>query len=150
MEDAAPKEQLTAAFMAFRERNGGCPEGPECGSCKGIAEEESEVALSVFAPLLDTRPQPTLDRDAVWEAVVAVRDAAPRVPNDADSWDIVDAVCALVRPLPTREQIAEALWDHYQREDAYPCSWENVDSFIQGEWMEKADTVLALFTGGEE
>lgn len=40
-------------------------------------------------------PQP-VDREALWEAVVKVRDASPRVPNDADSWDIVDAVLAVL------------------------------------------------------
>ncbi len=34
-------------------------------------------------------------REALWQAIVDVRDAAPRHPEDADSQDIVDAVIRL-------------------------------------------------------
>lgn len=39
---------------------------------------------------------PPVDREALWEAVVKVRDASPRVPNDADTEEIVDAVLAVL------------------------------------------------------
>lgn len=31
-------------------------------------------------------------REALWEAIAAIRDGAARVHDDADTWDIVDAV----------------------------------------------------------
>lgn len=37
---------------------------------------------------LDRRPT----REQVWEAISRVRDAAPRLPNDADTDDIIDAL----------------------------------------------------------
>lgn len=33
----------------------------------------------------------------LWAAIAAVRDASPRLPNDADTWDIVAAVMAVLR-----------------------------------------------------
>jgi hypothetical protein len=48
------------------------------------------------AALVAARPYLMPTREALWEAIVAVRDAAPRVPDDADSEDIVDAVLALL------------------------------------------------------
>lgn len=50
----------------------------------------------VRAALVAARPYLLPTRDALWEAIVAVRDASPRVPDDADSEEIVDAVLALL------------------------------------------------------
>jgi hypothetical protein len=45
------REALTRAFMAFRERNGGCPEGPDCAACREIAAEEADLALELAQPM---------------------------------------------------------------------------------------------------
>lgn len=37
-------------------------------------------------------------RERLWGAIADVRDASPRLANDADTWDIVDAVLAIVKP----------------------------------------------------
>ena len=86
------------------------------------------------ASLLGTRPQPTLDREALRLRLQAAK---------GHRWDeeqTLDAVMELVRPLPTREQAAEAL-DKAARVNEY-----GEVSNVYG----AADAVLALFTGGKE
>jgi hypothetical protein len=43
-------------------------------------------------------------REAMYNAVVRVRDAAPRTFSDADSWDVVDAAVEAVRPYLSGEK----------------------------------------------
>jgi hypothetical protein len=57
---------------------------------------QSASRTAMRAALVAARPYLMPTREALWEAIVAVRDAAPRVPDDADSEDIVDAVLALL------------------------------------------------------
>lgn len=35
--------------------------------------------------------------ERLWDAIAGVRDASDRVPGDADTWDIVDAVRAVLK-----------------------------------------------------
>ena len=32
------------------------------------------------------------EQEELWSVITAVRDASPRVPDDADTWDIVSAI----------------------------------------------------------
>ena len=47
--------------------------------------------------------------EAAWHACVKVRDAAPRLPIDADSNDVVRAVLDAVAPLISSRAAAKAL-----------------------------------------
>jgi hypothetical protein len=91
------REALASAYMAFRERNGGCSEGPDCAACRRLAEEEADVAM------------------------------------------------ALARPMPTREQIAEAMHDDQMDTHAWRqgCA-EDTCIWI---FSRRADAILALLTG---
>lgn len=99
------REALTDAFMAFRERNGGCPEGPNCAACRRIAEEEADVALKL------ARPMPTREQIAEFlrghyqqhgPGIVSGNPFQPRCvcgveyPNGGFTGHLADAVRALL------------------------------------------------------
>lgn len=107
------------------------------------AEEEVER-------LRAARPQPTLDRGAVLDSIARAMLAGDG--EYAGDWEnsqnraayrnvagpYADAVMKLVRPLPTREQIAEAIAG-------------GAKDWLSGHQAGiAADRVLALFTGGKE
>jgi hypothetical protein len=48
---------------------------------------------------------------------------------------------------PTREQIAEAIWNSDWPE---PEPWAEQEQFIKDEWLMNADAVLALFQNGAD
>jgi hypothetical protein len=51
------------------------------------------------------------DREAAWEIIVKVRDAAPRAAEDADSMDIVDALVSHGwGPKPTVDPVIIRSW----------------------------------------
>lgn len=54
-----------------------------------------------------TTPLNDEQREALWEKVADVRDASPRTPDDADTWDIVNAIESVVADLlaAEREQV---------------------------------------------
>lgn len=43
-----PREALVSTFMDFRERNGGCPDGPDCEDCRDIAGDEADAVLALL------------------------------------------------------------------------------------------------------
>lgn len=59
-----------------------------------------------------TQPAPAgvIDREALWDAIVAVRDASPRLKNDAETDDIIDAILNLL-PGRTVAQVKAEAWD---------------------------------------
>ena len=42
-------------------------------------------------------PTPAIDREALYDVIATVRDASPRRWDDADTWDILAAIEALMR-----------------------------------------------------
>ncbi|MFD7161180.1 hypothetical protein ACFV9C_41810 [Kribbella sp. NPDC059898] len=75
------------------------------------AGEGPETTIDSAVSPLTEESGVLFDRDAAWEAVVKVRDAAARVANDADSWDIVDAITNLLPPILDRESLIGATAD---------------------------------------
>ena len=110
-----------------------------------------DAALAAAAPLLGTRPQPTLDRSVVEQAI---RDqfkwlGAPQMYS-TETTLAADAVMALARPLPTREQIDEVLQLHRvgvgdprHHDPRFPGALNNYRRKLR-------NALLALFTGGKE
>lgn len=65
------------------------------------------------------RPDPTQRlREQLWETIVEVRDAAPRVHNDADSHDIVEAILPIVAQV-WEDGVIWALRDQGNTVDAF-------------------------------
>lgn len=79
----------------------------------GITMTEAKSALEAAAPLLG--PRPLLDRDAATEALMAKwADLVERQVEDGTIGhcrSLADAVVPLARPMPTREQIEQAVSD---------------------------------------
>lgn len=42
------RDALVSTFMDFRERNGGCPDGPDCAGCRDIAGDEADAVLALL------------------------------------------------------------------------------------------------------
>lgn len=47
------------------------------------------------------------DAERLWDAIATVRDASPRLPDDADTQDIVDALAPLIEQQVRKAQAAE-------------------------------------------
>lgn len=109
-----------------------------------------DLVLEAVWPLLGTRPQPTLDRRAVHAAIVDELDGEGVVSYGL-APKLTDRVMDAVHPLPTREQIAEAL--HH---DNHPLGSPRCRQFLNGrltscyeDRMYDARAVLALMGGAE-
>lgn len=84
LDRSAAKASLTAAFLAFRERNGGCAEGPDCAACRSLAGDEAEVALSALGGAV--RPLPTRE-----QIVQVLHDEGAFCGNcDYEDWESCD------------------------------------------------------------
>jgi hypothetical protein len=146
----AARAALTTAFLGFRERSGGCPEGPDCAACRRLAGDEAEVALGALARLVSSRPAleryfsnggPDTPIRTTWHDGVEHWEAPA---SDIRALIDENAVEAAVRPLPTREQIAEALLVELKRQGAD-------EFFYPGKLADDLAAVTSrLFTGGKE
>lgn len=120
---------------------------------RGLAGDVGRAALEAAAPLLG--PQPLLDRE---EIVAAVHRAShnghpcitsgvcPRLKN---AGAYADSVMEMARPMPTREQIAAAMWDAEQLDYNRPRSWSEAHPSQATVILGRADAVLALLNGTE-
>jgi hypothetical protein len=112
-----------------------------------------EAAYQVDGVLLGTRPQPTLDLDEVGRRFEAVLDT----PDGLFSvGSLIGVIEDLVRPLPTREQIAGVLREHGV-EGVSGLGVEQILCSCYTGWRSVAeyrahlrDALAALFSGGEE
>jgi hypothetical protein len=109
---------------------------------RDVYRADARAALAAAAPLL--APGQVLDREAVWRGVYS---AAIQHLNPSGVADkATDAVMELARPMPTREQIAEALREVSVLDYAAPPA-ENTLSGSERERV--ADALLALLNGSE-
>jgi len=90
--------------------------------------------------VLEAAPQPVVDR----EAVKRVINEARALPATHSSEPSVEAVMELARPMPTREQIAEALMKVRVSTGEFAVGGKAV---FHGVHNELADAVLALING---
>jgi hypothetical protein len=90
-----------------------------------------------------------LDREAVEDAIrdELLPSLGLEIANPL-SVEAAAAVMALVRPLPTREQIAEALHREKHSETCMFNNPSNCDQFRQS--IQEAEALNLLFSGGEE
>jgi hypothetical protein len=106
-----------------------------------ILHSDIRTMLEAVAPLFG--PRPLLDEAEVSSCIGEAAVQFARSSGSADACHdavkpAVDAVMEMARPMPTREQIAEAMRE--------ACS---VDSGRVVTWEDAADAVLALVNGAE-
>lgn len=111
--------------------------------------QEAREVIEAARPLL--APQPLLNREAVKQALLAVwrREAeAETVDSPEGHCDgLADAVMVVARPMPTREQIIEAMARAEGRTIKWHSEqWRHLAEEVFG-W--RADAVLALINGTE-
>jgi len=106
---AEPAPVVTDEVVA-RALNAYCSEGLG----EAPFEESMRAALEAAAPLLGTRP--LLDREAVMKVLtdyrtVALRNSLNGPPGSSEVQlsEAADSVMELARPMPTREQVSEAI-----------------------------------------
>lgn len=108
--------------------------------CRDLARKALEAAI----PLLGTRHM--LDREALYTLLRATRVTVTDEwrPTETSSGQIADAVMKLAQPMPTREQIEEAIfavWLVHTELRTVAAPVEHCRAF--------ADAVLALLKGGQ-
>jgi hypothetical protein len=109
------------------------------------------VAGRALRDLLAAHPaepaRPLLDREAVYALLRATRVTVNDEwrPTETSAGQIADAVLDLARPMPTREQIAEAMHNHWSQTHKWRqgCS----EGTCIAIFLDRADAMLALLNG---
>ena len=167
--DAAPDSIRDALALLVQLKD-----GPRDQVYYDTRDEAWQSARDALASGAGTRPQPTLDKEALTGLVVWYRTQAEgceqlRAANEESGADLtaIDyaaraSTCAsaahyleslvsdgAVRPLPTREQIAEAVYVSESRPNAHAPNWNDATPAVRALFYDIADAVLALMGGAE-
>jgi hypothetical protein len=114
-----------------------------------VLHDAARDALGAALPHL--APQLVVDREAVLSILarfgVGEGPDASSTSTAAYRGHLADAVMERARPMPTREEIAQAYFSHATKGDLVPRSWEKSPEWAKRKSYEMADFILALLTG---
>lgn len=157
-----PDKAVEALVEVLRDRQVQRPVGRHLSDIARAGLEAAEPYLTGPEVVVDHRPgetcsvaaevdpetgfaRPLLDREAVRQLLQAADGDLAGYPDRLDR--VTDLVLELSRPMPTREQIAEALHDHWTSEHSWRQGCR--DEVCIAIFTDRADAVLALLNGAE-
>jgi hypothetical protein len=113
-----------------------------------MTEAESAACAALEAAYRVDVPKPLLDRNAVSRDLTEVVDRSMET-GALPLSELVDAMMELARPMPTREQIAEAVYLSESAANAHRPAWSAAAPGVRALFYDIADSVLALLNGAE-